>query len=210
VLARVETTSVLGLAHQDIIELVGAAGPTLKLGIIAGVPARLLAVSALLAEYPGPRDLALWLPLAAVMAVSALIGLAQLFEFAETYWPGSLRRVARPRPLGPGEPAPFVSLHLACCNEPPAMVIATIDSLMALEWPAFEVIVIDNNTRDPACWRPVRAHIERLRRERAPGAPALRFVRLPRWPGFNPKASSIHAVPVLSSMRPSSEGSFRV
>ena len=163
----------------------------LAAGLQAVAAFGVLAVSALLAEYPGPRELALWLPLAAVMAVSALIGLAQLFEFAETYWPGSLRRVAQPRLLGPGEPAPFVSLHLACCNEPPAMVIATIDSLMALEWPAFEVIVIDNNTRDPACWRPVRAHIERLRRERAPGAPALRFVRLPRWPGFKAGALNV-------------------
>ena len=51
---------------------------------------------------------------------------------------------------------PKVSLHLAICNEPPAMVIQTIESLAALDYPNLEVIVIDNNTKDPAVWRPVQ------------------------------------------------------
>ena len=163
----------------------------LAVGVQASAAFAVLAVSALLAQYPGPRELALWVPLALVMGISALIGLGQLFEFAETFWPGSLRRTAREQPLRAGEPAAFVSIHLACCNEPPAMVIATLDSLMALDWPAFEVIVVDNNTRDPACWRPVRAHVERLRRERPAGAPAVRFIRLPRWPGFKAGALNV-------------------
>ncbi len=166
-----------------------------RLCLAAGVQAvaafGVIAMAALLARYPGVREWVLWLPLALLMGLCALIALAQLFEFAETCWPGSLRRVARPRPLPPGQAAPFVSLHLACCNEPPAMVIATIDSLMALDWPAFEVIVVDNNTRDPACWRPVRAHVERLRRERGAGAPAVRFIRLPRWPGYKAGALNV-------------------
>ena len=49
---------------------------------------------------------------------------------------------------------PKVSLHLAICNEPPAMVIQTLESLAALDYPDYEVIVIDNNTKDPAVWRP--------------------------------------------------------
>ena len=36
------------------------------------------------------------------------------------------------------------------------MVIQTIESLAALDYPNFEVIVIDNNTKDPAVWRPVQ------------------------------------------------------
>jgi hypothetical protein len=39
------------------------------------------------------------------------------------------------------------------------MVIATIDRLLALDWPAFEVLVVDNNTGDPALWEPVQAHV---------------------------------------------------
>src|SRR5258707_15262169 len=41
-------------------------------------------------------------------------------------------------------------------NATPAMVIQTLDSLAALHSTHFEVIVIDNNTKDPAVWRPVQ------------------------------------------------------
>ena len=39
------------------------------------------------------------------------------------------------------------------------MVIATIDSLLALDWPAFEVVIVDNNTADPALWEPVEDYV---------------------------------------------------
>jgi hypothetical protein len=57
---------------------------------------------------------------------------------------------------------PFVSIHLCCCDEPPGVVIRTLDALARLRWPAFEVIVFDNNTRDPSTWRPVAERCERL------------------------------------------------
>lgn len=57
---------------------------------------------------------------------------------------------------------PFISVHVATHDEPPAMVIATINALARLDYPAFEVILIDNNTSDPAIWRPVQAHMARL------------------------------------------------
>ena len=47
-------------------------------------------------------------------------------------------------------------------NEPPAMVIQTIESLAALDYPNLEVIVIDNNTKDPAVWRPVQDYCAQL------------------------------------------------
>jgi cellulose synthase/poly-beta-1,6-N-acetylglucosamine synthase-like glycosyltransferase len=87
-------------------------------------------------------------------------------------------------------PTPFVSIHLACCNEPPEMVIATLDSLLALDWPAFEVVVVDNNTSDPARWRPVQAHVQAIQQARAlsgdggVAGPRVRFFHLPRWPGY--------------------------
>ncbi len=143
-----------------------------------------------LEHYLRPLDAAVLAVLVPALVVMAAILLAQTFEFAELFWDGSLRRQASPRPLAPGARAPFVSIHLACCSEPPAVVIATIDSLLALDWPDFEILVVDNNTVDPALWRPVRRHVQQLRRiarERAlagqPG-PALRFFRLPSWPGF--------------------------
>jgi cellulose synthase/poly-beta-1,6-N-acetylglucosamine synthase-like glycosyltransferase len=42
------------------------------------------------------------------------------------------------------------------------MLIETLDALSRLDYPNFEVIVIDNNTRDEAIWRPVEAHCQRL------------------------------------------------
>jgi hypothetical protein len=83
--------------------------------------------------------------------------------------------------LPQGADAPFVSIHLACCNEPPAMVIAAIDSLRALDWPALEIVVVDNNTSDAACWVPVQAHVDALA---AAGETRVRFFHLPRWPGY--------------------------
>ena len=78
-------------------------------------------------------------------------------------WHTLASRVARRR--GAGQPVhvtdaavvPFVSVHVATHDEPPAMVIATLRALDALDWPAFEVIVVDNNTADPAVWQPVQA-----------------------------------------------------
>ena len=51
-----------------------------------------------------------------------------------------------------------VSLHVAICNEPPDLVIATLNSLAQLDYADYEVLVIDNNTNDPTLWQPVEAH----------------------------------------------------
>lgn len=59
-------------------------------------------------------------------------------------------------PLG-GDTAilPFISVHVATHDEPPKMVIETLRALARLDYPSFEIIVIDNNTPDPAIWEPV-------------------------------------------------------
>ncbi len=58
--------------------------------------------------------------------------------------------------------APRVSVHVPCHAEPPQIVIGTLDCLAGLDYPDFEVLVIDNNTADPELWWPVKAHCERL------------------------------------------------
>ena len=77
----------------------------------------------------------------------------------------------------PAEQQPFVSIHLACYNEPPEMVILTLDSLAALDYENYEVLVIDNNTKNEEVWKPVEAHCAKL------GA-KFRFFHLDPWPGF--------------------------
>jgi exo-beta-1,3-glucanase (GH17 family)/cellulose synthase/poly-beta-1,6-N-acetylglucosamine synthase-like glycosyltransferase len=85
-----------------------------------------------------------------VLVVGALgfIGstlLAQAFEFVERFW--SIEPAPHASAVGPADcRSAFVSVHLACSNEPPAMVVRSVESLLALDWPAFEVIVVDNNT----------------------------------------------------------------
>jgi glycosyltransferase involved in cell wall biosynthesis len=119
--------------------------------------------------------LALLLLLPAQLAIVAVF-LANAFEFSEIVLARGLRRRFELLP-GIVGPAPKVSLHLACSNEPPEMVIATLDSLAELDYPNFEVLVVDNNTRDPALWEPVQAHVQAL------GA-RFRFFSLGPWPGF--------------------------
>ena len=70
-----------------------------------------------------------------------------------------------------------MSIHLACYNEPPEMVILTLDSLAALDYENFEVLVIDNNTKDEEVWKPVEEHCEKL-------GTRFRFFHLDPWPGF--------------------------
>jgi hypothetical protein len=64
--------------------------------------------------------------------------------------------------LPAGEAPPKVSIHVPAYNEPPEMLIETLDALARLDYPNFEVLVIDNNTRDEKVWRPVEAHCAAL------------------------------------------------
>lgn len=115
-----------------------------------------------------------------VLAISALgvtvVLLVEAHEWAEAAW------ARRRRPFAPvtepaDAPRPKVSIHLPCYNEPPDMVIATLDALAALRYDDYEVLVIDNNTRDEAVWRPVEAHCASL-------GPRFRFFHVAPLTGF--------------------------
>lgn len=87
--------------------------------------------------------------------------LAEAHEWAEALWVREHRRLFKPVAVADRQ-LPKVSVHVPAYNEPPQMMIETLDALAALDYPDFEVIVIDNNTRDPAIWQPVRDHCARL------------------------------------------------
>jgi cellulose synthase/poly-beta-1,6-N-acetylglucosamine synthase-like glycosyltransferase len=53
---------------------------------------------------------------------------------------------------------PFVSLQIPSYNEPPDMLIKTIETAEAIDYPNFEIVVIDNNTEDEETWRPVEEY----------------------------------------------------
>ena len=129
------------------------------------------------AFYLDPVD---WAMLIVLMpAQLAIIGILLIngFEFTEVLWRRYWLREGRLLTPAEGERQPFVSIHLACCNEPPEMVILTIDSLAALDYENFEVLVIDNNTKKEEVWRPVEAHCAQL-------GPRFKFFHLEPWPGF--------------------------
>ena len=114
----------------------------------------------------------LWL----MEAFAAFLGVAYLWELCDALGRAAwLRRVtsgAAPEARGH---TPFVSLQVPAYNEPPEMVIETLRSLTDLDYPAYEVLVIDDNTDDESLWQPV----ETWCREHG-----LKFVHLSDWPGY--------------------------
>ena len=87
--------------------------------------------------------------------------LAEAHEWAEALWTQQRRRPFKPLEVG-DEALPMVSVHVPAYNEPADMMIETLNALAQLDYPRFEVIVIDNNTKDPAVWEPVRNHCAKL------------------------------------------------
>ncbi|WP_168184479.1 glycosyltransferase [Pseudomonas sp. Bc-h] len=100
----------------------------------------------------------------------------EIHEWLEAAWTSRSRRMFLPV-LARDAIRPTVSIHLPCCNEPPDMVISTLNALAAMDYPDFEVIVVDNNTHDPAIWTPVQQHCQRL-------GPQFRFFHLDSLDGF--------------------------
>lgn len=90
-----------------------------------------------------------------------LVILVEAHEWAEALW---LRKHRRALPTIPvqSDYLPFVSIHVPAYNEPADMMIETLDALAKLDYPHFEVLVIDNNTPDEATWKPVERHCQLL------------------------------------------------
>lgn len=123
------------------------------------------------------RDFIILTGLIVAMGLTSLVLMTYAAEFSEVMFKRQWRRIYhRMQPLSQDEEL-FVSVHLACYNEPPDMVIATIESLKNLDYKNYEVIVVDNNTKDEAKWKPVEAYMQTL-------PDHFHFYHLPSWPGF--------------------------
>jgi hypothetical protein len=108
---------------------------------------------------------------------AATLACAYLWEICDAlgseHW---RRRLNRPEPArAPDSELPFVSLHVPAHNEPPDMVMDTLRSLARLDYPNYEIVVIDDNTDDETLWHPVEAW---CRRHEA------KFAHLENWPGY--------------------------
>ena len=128
-------------------------------------------------EYMSTASTLMWSVLLPAQLLIVGVMLVNGFELTEMVWIRRLRRQFRPLAAEEVTRRPKVSIHLAICNEPPQLVIETLDSLAQLDYPDFEVLVLDNNTREEATWKPVEAHCRAL-------GPRFRFFTLGQWPGF--------------------------
>jgi exo-beta-1,3-glucanase (GH17 family)/cellulose synthase/poly-beta-1,6-N-acetylglucosamine synthase-like glycosyltransferase len=97
-------------------------------------------------------------------AILLLLGtlVVESVEFVESLWRAPLRALEPHARRRRTRNEPRVSIHVATYNEPPEMVIETLNAMARLDYANFEVILIDNNTTDPAVWRPVEDHCSAL------------------------------------------------
>ena len=126
----------------------------------------------------GATLVAAWFLLLLEVGVVAVF-LAHSYEVHDTLgsqrW--DRRRARLAAPPTPAEGPAFVSIHVPTRNEPPDVVVETLERLRRLDHPAYEVLVVDNNTEDAALWAPVEELCARH-------PEILRFHRLVDWPGF--------------------------
>ena len=117
--------------------------------------------------------LLLWL----CQVFAALLACAYLWEICDALGSERWRRRVTATTMLPaiGAELPFVSLHVPAHNEPPDMVIETLRALLRIDYPRYEVILIDDNTDDEALWRPVERWCARHR---------VKFAHLQDWPGY--------------------------
>ena len=105
-----------------------------------------------------------------------IVLLTEAHELAEAVWTHKRRREFLPVEADDAY-RPKVSIHVPCYNEPPEMVKQTLDALANLDYPDFEVLIIDNNTKDPAVWEPVRDYCATL-------GPRFKFFHVAPLAGF--------------------------
>ncbi|OGY88574.1 MAG: hypothetical protein A3B30_03425 [Candidatus Komeilibacteria bacterium RIFCSPLOWO2_01_FULL_52_15] len=130
---------------------------------------------------PGPMIVILVANAAAVIILSSLQIFSAIFPRSE---PGRLNTSSHA----------FVSILVPSYNEPPTLLMYTLDALSRLEHDNFEVLIIDNNTKDSEIWRPVESYVRTLGEK-------FRFFHVDNLPGF--KAGALNRV--LQFANPKSE-----
>ena len=108
---------------------------------------------------------------------AAVLSCVYLWEICEALGTEHWRRRVTPgaSPAVQDSDLPMISLHVPAHNEPPDMVIDTLRSLVSIDYPRYEVILIDDNTDDEALWRPVQQWCARH---------GVKFAHLENWPGY--------------------------
>lgn len=97
-----------------------------------------------------------------LLFLSLPLGILQTIEQFDVLCRETWHRPRDVRATGTDSARPVVSLHVPIYAEPPHIVIATLNAIAALTYDNFEVLVVDNNTKDESLWRPVEAHCRKL------------------------------------------------
>src|SRR5439155_21257400 len=142
------------------------------------------------ASHLGPVSTAGGLVLWLFELFAALLAGAYLWELCDALGTERWRRRITPGTPTPAQPSgelPFVSLHVPAHNEPPDMVIQTVRSLLAIDYPHYEVVVIDDNSDDEKLWRPVESWC---------ADHDVKFEHLENWPGYKSGALNYALVEV--------------
>jgi cellulose synthase/poly-beta-1,6-N-acetylglucosamine synthase-like glycosyltransferase len=141
-----------------------------------------LAVAAYLTAAPG-------LSVAGRLASAILFALELMALVVAGYFAfegmDTLCRTRSTRAIPPPDPAyrPRVALLVPAYNEPADMLLETVRSLEAIDYPHLEIMVVDNNTPDPETYRPVA--------EYCAGRPRVTFLHI-EAEGF--KAGALNVV----------------
>lgn len=130
-----------------------------------------------LSQYMTTGTALMWSMLLPLLVLLIILLLAEGLEFAEVVWARRMERRFLPYPKDTRSDWRKVSIHLPIHNEPPEIVMRTLDALARLDYPNFEVLVIDNNTKDETVWRPVEEHCRQL-------GPRFRFFHVMPLKGF--------------------------
>ncbi len=108
--------------------------------------------------------------------INLLLALAHAHESLDVMCRLRWHRLAKQLVPLPG-PAPMVSLHVPAYNEPLEVVTQTLQSLAQLDYPDYEVLIIDNNTPREEAWRPLEAVSRAL-------GPRFHCLHVDQWPGY--------------------------
>jgi exo-beta-1,3-glucanase (GH17 family)/cellulose synthase/poly-beta-1,6-N-acetylglucosamine synthase-like glycosyltransferase len=174
-------TLLLGLFILGRMPRVRQTGYIVMGGLVAVVTTGLLLViDATTLDYINPADIVMILAMSPLVFLASTVILTEGIELAASLWRVERRSVRATIP----EASERVSVHVPCYNEPPAMVIETLDALARLDYDNFEVIVLDNNTPNPETWKPVEAHCATL-------GPRFRFYHFDQVQGFKAGALNL-------------------
>lgn len=167
-------TFLIGLAVMTVVPKLSVRGYFLLAGTIGlVVSGGLFIVEASSLRYIDLGTIGGMLLIVPAALFTATLLLTETAEWALSLW----RKKRRPAIVGSPARFPRVSIHVPTHDEPPLMVMQTLNALSRLDYPNFEVIVLDNNTADDSLWRPVASHCEAL-------GPRFRFHHLDGIKGF--------------------------